>query len=292
MSVLVGSAIPRFTDGWQSFRVTHADAIEVKQRLLSAGVRVPPNGRLNEYIRQLALSGDVRVPTIPWGFDWQRLHHAVADIAEWRFVLDYLANGVETAGWKAKAHLAMKGSARPAEEGKNSGAWDNQFELFMAALCRRAGFGVELAEPDLLVRYNDACVGIAAKRPRSLGNFDKLLARADKQIARSGRSGIIALDISYVSNPGEMYFVAGGGDQPYIRRLVDSFLNDNHARMLNQVNPSHTIGIIIYACALALDYAEVRLAVARGSVFGNFCSLDDPRLVLLNTLRSAITVAI
>src|SRR5438105_553900 len=118
MSVLVGRAVPRFTDGWQSFRVTHAEAIEVKERLLNAGVRVPPNGRLNEYIRQLALSADVGIDTIPLGFDWQRLHRAAADIAEWRFVLDYLASGTEIAGWKAKAHLAMKGSARPAEEGK------------------------------------------------------------------------------------------------------------------------------------------------------------------------------
>src|SRR5205823_4783503 len=126
------------------------------------------------------------------------------EIAELRLILDYLQRDPEVAGWKAKAHLAMKGSARPAEEKLNSGAWDSQFELFFAALCRRAGFVVALEEPDIVLRGGQGLIGLAAKRPHSLANFDKLIRRADEQIARSRHPGIIALDISYISSPDDM----------------------------------------------------------------------------------------
>jgi len=294
MTVLVGSAPPRFSDGWQSLRATRTAAEDVKRRLQSAGVRVPTTGRLDEYIRQLSLAETFDIRAVPSEFDWQRLHRAGADVAELQFILDQVARDPEITGWQSKAHLAMKGSARPEEQGESSAAWDHQFELFLAALCRRGGLDVELREPDVVVRGQGYTLGIAAKRSRSLSNLDKLVARADAQIGKSGYPGVVALDISYVSTPPESYFVAGGElrDRPYIRRLVDSFLNENHARMLKQVNPDRTLGIMVYACALAVDYSVPRLTVARGSVFGNFSSLRDPRLNAFNALRSAISVAV
>lgn len=292
MSRLVGSAVPRFADSWQSFRVTRDAAAEVKRRLEAAGVRVPQSGRLNEYIRQLSLAESRDTRTIQPEYDWQRLHRAAADVGELQLIVDQLSRPPEVSGWQSKAYLAMKGSARPTEEVNNSAAWDHQFELFMAAVCRRGGLEVELSEPDITIRWPQHTLGIAAKRVRSLSNLSKLLARANAQIEKSQHPGVIALDISYVANPDDMYFVAGGEprDEPYVRRLVDSFLNDNHARMLEQVNRERTLGIIVYACALVVDYSALRLTVARGSVFGNFCSLRDRRLELFNNLRAAISV--
>jgi hypothetical protein len=292
MSRFVGTAVPRFVDDWQSFRVTSDAAADVNRGLEAAGVRVPPSGRLNEYIRQLSLAESRNVGTSQPEYDWQRLHRAVADVGELQLIIDHLSRPPEVSGWQSKAYLAMKGSARPAEDLNNSAAWDHQFELFMAALCRRGGLDIELSEPDIVVRWPQRTLGIAAKRARSLSNLSKLVARANAQIEKSQHHGVIALDISYLASPDDMYFVAGGEprDQPYVRRLVDSFLDDHHARMLKQVNRERTLGVIVYACALAVDYSALRLTVARGSVFGNFCSLRDPRLALFNDLRSAISV--
>ena len=292
MSRLVGSAVPRFADSWQTFRATRDAAAEVKRRLEAAGVRVPQSGRLNEYIRQLSLAESHDTRSIEPEYDWQRLHRAAADVGELQLIVDQLSSAPEVAGWQGKAYLAMKGGARPAEEVNNSAAWDHQFELFVAAICRRGGLEVELNEPDVVVRWPQSTLGIAAKRARSTSNLNKLLARANAQIEKSQHPGVIALDISYLSNPNDMYFVAGGEprDEPYVRRLVDSFLSDNHQRMLKQVNREYTLGVIVYACALAVDYSLMRLTVARGSVFGNFCSLRDRRLQSFNDLRAAISV--
>lgn len=159
MSRLVGSAVPRFSDSWQSFRATRDAAVEVKRRLEAAGVRVPQSGRLNEYIRQLSFAESHDMRTMQPQYDWQRLHRAAADVGELQLIIDQLARAPEVAGWQSKAYLAMKGGARPAEEVNNSAAWDHQFEVFMAAVCRRGGLEVELSEPDIAIRWPQQTLG-------------------------------------------------------------------------------------------------------------------------------------
>lgn len=74
---------------------------------------------------------------------------------------------------------------------------DLLFELDIAGrLARWDGLAIELAEPDIVIRYPSAETppfAIACKRPRSADSLIRSIARAKSQIGRSGHRGLIAV---------------------------------------------------------------------------------------------------
>lgn len=100
----------------------------------------------------------------------------------------------------------ISGHPDPAEEKPDARGRDKEFEWFVAALCRRAGLPVALAEPDLLIDFRGHVRSIAVKRLSSRKNVGKNISKASAQIKNACYPGYVFLDITKYMDP-EMLFV-------------------------------------------------------------------------------------
>ena len=101
--------------------------------------------------------------------------------------------------WFPRALLieALAGADDPSAEGRTK-ARDTEFELYGASALALAGATVGFAEPDLELSIPGGAAGVACKRLRSVRE-SKLATRfseAARQIERTGRLGLIAIDAS------------------------------------------------------------------------------------------------
>ena len=76
-----------------------------------------------------------------------------------------------------------------------------------AAICRRAGLEVQLAEPDVLYVSARGTRSIAAKRLSSRRTVRANVSKAAEQIERSSHPGIICLDITRLVEPKYEYIM-------------------------------------------------------------------------------------
>jgi len=108
----------------------------------------------------------------------------------------------------ASATVSISGSPRVSEylrdlrngsldllERKQSKAKDTLWELELQALLRGWGMSVELGEPDLILCFASARVGVSCKKIYSVENVEKVLSRAVKQIAATCDFGIVAINL-------------------------------------------------------------------------------------------------
>lgn len=253
------------------------------------GVRVPQYGRLREYAKQFATICGAGNGRPPRGLNLERLHRGLLEVAELSLIIEHLAGDGGVPGLLGVLAPAMSGGITLGDEKNQSSARDFQFEMLVAALFKRAGYGVALSEPDVIVTTNHGNVGIAAKRPRSQDNLRRLFEDADDQIRRSGYHGIVAIDISFLLLPNNLHIPAGDGGRGIVKAAVDAFAADTWKDARLFVDPSRTFGYIAYAALVAANHATPKLSVARGCVFGNFIPFSDDRMVILREFRERVT---
>lgn len=292
---LLSVTTPRFTTSTKPYAESYQRALEVVDLMRASGVRIPPSGRLQRYLKHLATMRDVKPDTrLPKSFNLEELHRAMLELDELAFIARQLSKPPEVEGWVRLMNQAMAGRMRPSDERNHNRARDIQFELHTAAMFRLGGYDVALEEPDVVVDTSRGQIGIAAKRPRSVANLDNVLKDADDQIARSGRQGIVVVDISFVNNPEDMHVQTSDAlhGLAVARAMTDTFVDRNAPHIRSLLKDSHTVGFAIHAAVLVLDVVTPRLASGRGLVFSNNCSLADPRLAILKEFSERVTCAI
>lgn len=95
----------------------------------------------------------------------------------------------------------VSGPLDPAAERVESRARDRDFELFVAAICRRSGLKVGLAEPDVLCTTARGIRAVAAKRLSSRKRVRENVSRAARQISGCGYPGFVFLDVTRLLEP-------------------------------------------------------------------------------------------
>lgn len=285
----------KFTTSAESYEVTYRRAADLVEFLREAGVRIPQTGRLQRYLKQLARMRSLKPgDDLPKGFRLEEVHRGMLELDELAFIARQLSRAPEVIGWRRLMSQTMAGGPRPSEERSHIRARDVQFELHVASMFRLGGYDVTLEEPDVVVDTSWGSVGIAAKRPRSAANLDNVFKDADDQIERSGRQGIVAVDISYVSNPTDMFVQTESALHGIAaaRAMTDTFVERNARRIRSLLDDRHTFGYAIHAAVLVFDYVAPQLASGRGFVFSNKCRLEDPRIEILKEFSERVTCAI
>src|SRR5689334_10391943 len=175
-------------------------AIALLDRLGQLGVVVPPGSRLLRYLSELQTAAIEQYSDPPEAVRrvWHRL---LAEVDDFETIVTSLGHRPEVEGWREKLQVALGGGVVRTDEVRHSPARDIQFELLVAAVFRRAGYAVQLAEPDILISTTIGPFGIAAKRLYSLTKVEANIRKAAKQIAGANCPGIIATDVSILINP-------------------------------------------------------------------------------------------
>lgn len=117
----------------------------------------------------------------------------------WEFFL--IARGALLCGGPSSPFTATKLSeivvGTDGKEGRSTLARNTQFELLLASRFCLGGVPVWPGEPDLIINVLGEPIGVAAKRLTSLTHeaLRKRIAQAVEQIERSGRRGLVALNL-------------------------------------------------------------------------------------------------
>jgi len=121
---------------------------------------------------------------------------ALRDLQILGFIFDQ-ANDAENPPFRELVKKCLGDSTLPEADKQRTPGRDAQFELFVAATCKRAGLvPVEYSEPDVVFSIGNLRYCIAAKRPKSIKAIDNCLRDACDQISREKLPGLIAMDTS------------------------------------------------------------------------------------------------
>ena len=185
-------------------RRNRADACEfVIGKLENLGLRVDPSSRWGK-LRQLLFMADgtPRAMVSPTDPDFESALEGHRDLNQLSFVFDVLPDDF-LAAHSDKLRLLLKDPGLPQDAKKTSHGRNTQTELYVAAICWRAGLRpVTLNEPDVRCVHKNMTFGLAVKRLKT--NQSRLRDRvkdAANQIERSQLPGLIMLDTSLVGNP-------------------------------------------------------------------------------------------
>jgi hypothetical protein len=95
----------------------------------------------------------------------------------------------------------VSGHPDPSLDSTSARGRDKEFEWFIAAVFRRAGLAVALAEPDVLIKFGGGVRSIAAKRLSSRRQVESNVKKASAQILHAGYPGYIFLEITRYIDP-------------------------------------------------------------------------------------------
>ncbi len=252
----------------------------VINKLESFGLRVDPSSRWGTLRRLFFAKDGSSRGLIP--FDDPDFEFAVEgqrDLNQISFVFDVLPDDFLAAN-REKLRLLLRDPNLPQDAFKSSSGRDTQAELYIAAICWRAGLRpVALEEPDVRCVHNGLTFGLAVKRLKK--NLDRLRDRvreAASQIQRSNLPGLIVLDVSLVGNP-ENLRLFDRLPEPlfgqYYRAAMTRFLDTHFGEFYELVRAKNTRGIIV------MD-SQVRLAGNDdwehcGMTVGALTEMDDDR---------------
>lgn len=179
-------------------RTRAENAAFVIESLNELGLKPDSGSRLMRMHRLLTSEKAVIEPSHP---DFETALEAERDLQILSFVFDQAAAKNHDAKFQRLVKSTLKDSVLPQEDRHNSQGRDAQFELFVAAICQRAGLAPVLREePDVTCVVDGTRFGIAAKRIKNVDNLPARIQDAADQIEKARLPGIIALDTCIALN--------------------------------------------------------------------------------------------
>jgi len=176
-----------------------------------------------------------------WDHPYQDAFRALVDCRMFIEIVEQLVDDLSD----AQLHNLVSGSFNPSEDSPRSRARDQEFELFIAAICRRSGMNAWLGEPDILLDLDCTTHSIAAKRLASPKQVEKNITKAEKQIAGIGYPGFIVMDVTRILDPTGLIVTHWRTAAQSIGGRLLAFVNTEHHRALQQKRHELVRGIIL-----------------------------------------------
>jgi hypothetical protein len=230
----------------------------VIQTAHSLGIALQPTSRIGQ-MRKVLLDADGKpryVPADAPGF--QIALEGLRDLQIIAFILDYLRPDLADDHFRVRIKTMLKDAALPQESGADTKGRDTQCELFVEAVCMKAGLQPKFAEPDIHAFDGSRPVGLAVKRIKSLKSFHQRVEDGIDQIQRSSISGIVVADVTTAMNPENQRVVTPASDIDFGRAMnlhLRSFADPEVETLYKQAKGTRALGMI-------LIYNHVRLLPA------------------------------
>lgn len=180
------------------------------------------------------------------------LVQAIKDLSEIWFAIHVFGASEIHANYSDKVRVMLSDRALPVRAEHTPGR-DAQFELFVGAICKRAGLQPrqETSGPDWLLTLPTGQASVEAKRVK--GGFDSSIRKAKREIRRAGAAGIIVLDISDAVGPDQHRFehyvtdaqIEAAGD-----RQMERFINEQLPPIEKELRGSSVGAIVVHDYAL------------------------------------------
>jgi hypothetical protein len=186
----------------------------VLTRLRAHTLEVPPGSRVARFINlsERFAAKELSPAGVGTFRDVNELLEANRDFVEFAMIVEHLLppQPPVDSPLLSKLHLVLGGATLPSEDA-NSLARNTQFELYVAALCARAGLMPRLREPDFIVTVGGLRLGIAAKRAGG-PNVRGLVKDGARQLRKAGLDGLVALNLDRLFAPNDQRLAADSAE--------------------------------------------------------------------------------
>ena len=196
----------------------------VRATLGDHGLAINPSSRFGRRLDLLVAGFDERrlSPALGHTRELDELLEANRDFAELALIVEELLP-TQDSTLLAKLRSVLGGARFPHQDTKTT-ARDTQFELYIAALCHRAGVLPTFREPDCVISPNGVTFGLAAKRVSSAEHVRRLVHEGGRQLERAGLVGIVALSLDRLFAPRDERLIGRTAEElsPAARHLLRS----------------------------------------------------------------------
>jgi hypothetical protein len=145
------------------------------------------------------------------------------DFQQIGLILQQSAKLAEFPEFKRRLKRIVEDPALPEDDLIDSPGRDAQCELYVAAVCVKAGMRPSLAEPDVQCFALGEHWGVAVKRIKSERTFPARIKKAIQQIGRVGISGVVIADISAMLNRDNDWSYTAESDEQFNARKQDEY---------------------------------------------------------------------
>ncbi len=178
---------------------------------------------------------------------------ALRDVTLLEFILENRPAGVSEVELRTELNTMLKDHVDPVAAFASSApsrGRAKQVELFVAAMCERAGLHpVELVEPpDVRCRFDGRFLGFAVKRPQSQDNIQKLLSDGAEQVQRAGIPGILFVDLSLALNQKNEWILRPMDDASFelaFRLALRTWWDREQARMVPHIRDRGVFALLL-----------------------------------------------
>lgn len=169
----------------------------------------------------------------------------------------------------AQPHLTdLLGGSINLLDRKRSKAKDTLWELELLRMLLDIGINAQLGEPDLVLEFEGAKVGVACKKLYSEANVSKVLSQAVAQIERGFDFGIVALNLDDLL-PANMLLQAPTIESmaSVLEERLNSFMRAHERHLRRYLEPGRAMTALVSCAALAdISSANPRFLNARQSI--------------------------
>ena len=196
-----------------------AERLEHAVQVVADRVRVDPSSRVAKWTAALSRLASANKRAVleqlveclergEWDHPYRDSFLALSESRMFIEIVDNLLNFLTD----RELRELVSGHQDPALDRASARGRDREFEWYIAAILRRGGLHVALAEPDLLVRMGGEIRAIAAKRLTSRRQLQRNIKKASAQIAGAGYQGYIFLELTRYIDP-EVRFIEHWRDE-------------------------------------------------------------------------------
>lgn len=257
----------------------------IRSRLNLVGIELHPSCRFSLFEREIQKTIKIRNSDLPSSeVNWSFIAEGFRDTAELKLITS--SSIVLTAGIPILKQI-LSGTPMPSDDA-NSMARDKQFELYLAAILERTGFGVSIEEPDIIFTHNFKTYSLAAKRVKSTQQISKRYREAISQIKQYSNPGFIGLSLDYlVRGLGDKNIIAGSPEamDQAGNEIILSCLENDLGPNISRYKDDQIVGILaslVIPSLLPNNMSFGSIAVLR-AIYLHQQALDICRLIGSNT---------
>lgn len=238
--------------------------------LKSFGLRVNASSR---FARMAAIAHELEL----YRFDhpnFRVARQAYNDVLIFAFIIDQLGTPEPRGGYMERLRTAIADPTLPEDRPERTPGRDVQSELFMAAMCRKAGLLPTFEEPDIRCVVDSEVVGLAIKRPKGPHSVVDCIRAARSQIDRSDISGVIVVDMS-VATDSDYQGINKPVSRDHLHRTIMRFFQE---RIVNRLLKGHLPAMIQVGKTIGLmltcQYPYYETDVSDFVLFNHFGRLE------------------
>jgi hypothetical protein len=229
------------SDAVHSYR-RHKDRLHAAVQVVADRVRIDSNSRVAHWVRDIdrLSKADKRNVLVQiteqlrhgrWDHPFRDSFIALTESRAFVDIVEQLADHLTNRDLRE----LVSGHPDPSLDRPSARGRDKEFEWYVAALLRRAGLPIALAEPDVLVEVRGDVRSIAAKRLLSKKKVESNIKKASDQIAGAGYPGYIVLDLTRYIDPEMQFMEHAEQDGQAIALRVNAFTR--RSAVTNPRNP-------------------------------------------------------